>query len=154
MTDMFWDDLARDMKDPEFAREYITESVRIATVDATISALDAARVSAGLTKADLARMTGMQPAAVRRLFSASGTNPTLGTIAEVAAVLGLRMSFAPMGQDELEAVTAALRSGDISPATVRVSAQLRTTPKRRAHARHHHPLGIDLDDPTNASRCN
>jgi DNA-binding phage protein len=132
MTDMFWDDLARDMEDPEFAREYITESVRIAAVDAAINDLDAARASAGLTKADLARMTGKHPAAIRRLFSASGTNPTLGTVAEVAAVLGLRMSFIPMDPDELEAVTAALRSGSTDPASARVSTQLRPTPKQKA----------------------
>jgi DNA-binding phage protein len=121
VTDMFWDDLARDMQDPEFASQYITESVRIAAVDAAINELDATRASAGLTKADLARMTGMQPAAIRRLFSAAGTNPTLGTIVKVATVLGLRMSFVPMGPDELEAVTAALRSGNANPASARVS---------------------------------
>lgn len=30
----FWDDLARDLEDPEFLREYVAESMRIATIDA------------------------------------------------------------------------------------------------------------------------
>lgn len=29
----FWDDLAEDLKDPEFLRTYIVESIRIATMD-------------------------------------------------------------------------------------------------------------------------
>ena len=96
MTSVFWEDLARNMRDPEFAREYLLESVRIATVDAVINALDDARVAAGLSKAALARAIGMEPATIRRLFSASGVNPTLGTVAEVAAVLGLRISVEPL----------------------------------------------------------
>jgi DNA-binding phage protein len=96
MTSVFWEDLARNMRDPEFAREYLLESVRIATVDAVINALDDARVAAGLSKAALARAIGTEPATIRRLFSASGVNPTLGTVAEVAAVLGLRITVEPL----------------------------------------------------------
>lgn len=36
--DAFWEDLAQDLDDPEFAREYATESEFIAEVDATINA--------------------------------------------------------------------------------------------------------------------
>lgn len=34
----FWDDLARDLDDPEFRRAYVSEAARIAAVDATINA--------------------------------------------------------------------------------------------------------------------
>jgi len=68
---VFWDDLAGDLEDPDFLRGYITESVRIATVDAVIKALDEARTSEGLTKAELARAIGAEPATVRRLFAAA-----------------------------------------------------------------------------------
>lgn len=34
---LFWDDLARDLEDPEFLREYVVESVRIATVDRIVN---------------------------------------------------------------------------------------------------------------------
>ena len=39
----FWDDLAEDLKDPEFLRSYVVESVRIATVNTLVNALDDAR---------------------------------------------------------------------------------------------------------------
>jgi transcriptional regulator with XRE-family HTH domain len=112
MTSVFWDDLVKDMEDPAFAREYIIESVRIATIDAIINSLDEARISAGLSKAALARAIGAEPATVRRLFSASGANPTLGTLAEVAAALGLRIAVEPLPEKERQAVTAPLRAAD------------------------------------------
>src|ERR1700691_1515211 len=36
----FWDDLATDLEDPEFLREYVRESVRIATIDDLVNELD------------------------------------------------------------------------------------------------------------------
>lgn len=102
---MFWDDLARDLKDPEFLREYVCESVRIATIDSVVNSLDEAREAAGLSKAELARAISAEPAVIRRLFSASGVNPTLGTLAEVAAALGMRITLEPLPLDERKAVT-------------------------------------------------
>jgi len=40
---VFWDDLARDLEDPAFLREYIVESMRIATIDDLVNSLDEAR---------------------------------------------------------------------------------------------------------------
>ena len=111
VTDQFWADLADDLADPEFLREYVVESVRIATVDAVVNTLDDARRSAGLTKAALARAVGAEPAAIRRLRSAPTVNPTLGTLAEVAAVLGLRVTLEPLPDEERELVTEPLRAG-------------------------------------------
>jgi len=88
----FWDDLGRDLEDPAFARQYAIESARIATIDAVVNALDEAREAEGLSKADLARAVGSEPAVVRRLFGSGRVNPTLGTLAEVAAALGLRIT--------------------------------------------------------------
>ncbi|HEX9031029.1 MAG TPA: helix-turn-helix transcriptional regulator [Streptosporangiaceae bacterium] len=131
-SSLFWEDLARDMQDPEFARAYVTESVRIAAVDAVIGELDHARVTAGLSKAALARAVGAEPAAIRRLFSAAGANPTLGTLAGVAAALGLRVTLEPMPGAEGELVTAALRSGHASVATATLATELRSTRSRLA----------------------
>lgn len=36
----FWDDLARDLEDPDFLREYVAESMRIATIDRVLTASD------------------------------------------------------------------------------------------------------------------
>src|SRR5262245_21293183 len=71
----FWDDLAKDLEDPEFLREFVVESVRIATIDQVVNALDDARQAAGLSKAALARAISQNPALIRRLFSAGHANP-------------------------------------------------------------------------------
>ena len=39
---VFWDDLASDLQDPQFLREYVAESIRIATIDRIVNELDAA----------------------------------------------------------------------------------------------------------------
>ncbi|HET7015636.1 MAG TPA: helix-turn-helix transcriptional regulator [Streptosporangiaceae bacterium] len=128
----FWEDLALDMQDPEFARAYVTESLRIAAVDNVIGELDRARITAGLSKAALARAVGAQPAVIRRLFSTAGANPTLSTLAGVAAALGFQVTVEPLPASEREVVTSALRSGRATSATVRVAAEMRTAKPRPA----------------------
>src|ERR1019366_5841240 len=108
---VFWDDLARDLKDPQFLRDYVTESIRIATIDRIVNELDAARDAAGLSKAELARAISTEPATVRRLFSAGHVNPTLGTLAEVAAALGMRLILEPLNSTEQREITEPLRRG-------------------------------------------
>lgn len=132
MASLFWEDLIRDMQDPVFAREYITESVRIATIDAVVNELDGARRSAGLSKAALARAIGAEPAAIRRLFSAAGANPTLGTLAEVAAALGLRVTVEPLPPEDYDAVTGTLRSGQATQTAVKLATQMRAARPRPA----------------------
>lgn len=111
MRSVFWDDHVRDTQDPEYAREFAAESVRINTIDTIVNALDRSRVEAGLTKADLARAAGYEPAVVRRLLSSSTVNPTLGTLAEVAAALGMKVVLEPMTPQEREASTVPMRVG-------------------------------------------
>jgi transcriptional regulator with XRE-family HTH domain len=71
------------------------------------------RQDAGLSKAALARAISSEPATVRRLFSAAHVNPTLGTLAEVAAVLGMRVVLEPMGTDDVRQITEPLRRGSV-----------------------------------------
>lgn len=108
---VFWKDLARDLEDPEFLRDYVRESVRIATIDRLVNELDGAREAAKLSKAALARAISAEPAAMRRLFSAGHVNPTLGTLAEVAAALGMRVTLEPLATAERNAVTKPLLEG-------------------------------------------
>jgi len=108
---VFWEDLASDLEDPEFLREYVAESIRIATIDRIVNELDGARAAAGLTKAGLAHAIGSEPASVRRLFSASHVNPTLGTLAEVAAALGMRVVLEPLDASDQEQITRPLIEG-------------------------------------------
>jgi transcriptional regulator with XRE-family HTH domain len=107
----FWEDLARDLQDPGFLRVYVVESVRIATIDSVVNALDDAREAAGLSKAELARAISAEPAVIRRLFSATGVNPTLGTLAEVAAALGMRVTLEPLPAPERKSLTEPLLEG-------------------------------------------
>jgi DNA-binding phage protein len=108
---LFWADLAEDLKDPEFLREYVVESARIATVDRMVNALDDARLAAGLSKAALARAVSHDPAMIRRLFSAGQVNPTLGTLTDVATALGMRITLEPLASHEREHVTEPLLEG-------------------------------------------
>lgn len=107
----FWEDLARDLEDPEFLREFVIESVRIRTIDDVVNALDDARAAAGLSKAELARAIQVEPATIRRLFAAGKPNPTLGTLAEVAAALGMRLTLEPLPDEERRQVTEPLLTG-------------------------------------------
>ncbi|QDQ97510.1 helix-turn-helix transcriptional regulator [Tomitella fengzijianii] len=110
-TSAYWQDLVRDLEDPEFLREFVVESVRIATIDRVVNALDDAREAAGVSKADLARAIQVEPATIRRLFGSGRPNPTLGTLAEVAAALGVRVTIEPLTDDEQTHVTEPLLAG-------------------------------------------
>lgn len=107
----FWDDLAEDLRDPEFLRTYIAESIRIETIDRLVNELDHARVADRLSKADLARAISTEPAVVRRLLSLNHRNPTIGTLVEVAAALGMRVTLEPLPKDDRKEITETLRSG-------------------------------------------
>ena len=116
--DVLRDDMARDLEDPDSLREYVMDSVRISTIDQVVNALNDAREAAGLSKAALARSISAEPAAMRRLFSASQVNPTLGTLAQVAAALGMRITVEPLPVAERKQVTTPLfevRSADTCP---------------------------------------
>jgi transcriptional regulator with XRE-family HTH domain len=122
---VFWDDLADDLQDPGFLREYVVKSVRIATIDRIVNELDTAREAAGLTKARLARAISAEPATVRRLFSSGHVNPTLGTLAEVAAALGMRVVLEPLDADDRQQITRPLHEGhsdDLRSLVTRMSA--------------------------------
>lgn len=107
VSSAFWDDLAKDLEDPEFLRDYVVESMRIATIDRLVNALDQAREAAGLSKAELARAIGAEPAAIRRLFGSGHSNPTLGTLVEVASALGTQVTLTPFPAGEREGHAAA-----------------------------------------------
>jgi transcriptional regulator with XRE-family HTH domain len=129
---VFWDDLAQDLNDPQFLREYVAQSIRIATIDQIVNELDSAREAAGLSKAGLARAINSEPATVRRLFSAGHVNPTLGTLAEVAAALGMRVVLEPLDADDRKRITGPLLEG--STADPRVLAQRLEAMRRRPDA--------------------
>ena len=68
------------------------EAMEIRTL---LDELDDARRRAGLSKAELARIAGTQPAAVRRLLSGNGHNPQASTLAGLADALGHELRLVP-----------------------------------------------------------
>lgn len=72
-------------------------------IHSLLRSLDEARRRAGLSKADLAKLTGTQPASVRRLFSGNGHNPQVSTVAALADVLGHEIRILPKSKDEMAA---------------------------------------------------
>jgi DNA-binding phage protein len=110
MNDVFNTLLELEGRDPEFARAYAAESARIEAIDSIINALDEARGTEKLSKAALARAIGADPSTVRRLLSSESVNPTLSTIAEVAAALGMKVTLTPMSDDERTRITEPMRA--------------------------------------------
>ena len=104
---LFWDDLTDDLKDPAYKREFLRQSLRIQTIDNLINELDVAREGLEMSKADVARAIGAEPAAVRRVFSAQG-NPTLGTLSDIAAAVGMMISLTPLSAATAKVVTSVL----------------------------------------------
>jgi DNA-binding phage protein len=105
MSEAFNNMLERRLADPERARAFAVELAHIQAIDSIVSQLDAARQSAHMSKAELARSAGAEPSAVRRLLSAQSVNPTLSTIAELAAAVGLKLTLVPMTEDERAQIT-------------------------------------------------
>ena len=86
--------VAERMQDPEFRAEYERTRQELAQVNEIMRELDALRINAGLSKAQLARAIGRNDAVVRRLFTAD-VNPELRTIAALAAALDARIQIVP-----------------------------------------------------------
>jgi DNA-binding phage protein len=86
--------LADRMKDPEFRAEFERASREIKAIDAIVNELDSLRTTHGMTKAELAREIGKNPASVRRLFTAPA-NPELRTVVAMADALGADVLVVP-----------------------------------------------------------
>jgi DNA-binding phage protein len=89
--------LARRMDDPEFRQEFERETTEIAAIDAVVNALDELRAERGMTKAELAREIGKNPAAIRRLLTLDGVNPELRTVVAMANALDADLQIIPRG---------------------------------------------------------
>lgn len=108
---VFWDDLAKDLEDPERLRLFLLESLRISTFDSLVNQLEEARAQVSLSKAEIARRLGTESANIRRFFTSGTENPTLSTLTEVAAAVGMRLSLEPLPEAERAEMSKALTSG-------------------------------------------
>lgn len=87
--------LARRLEeDPGFREEFERQRREIEAIDAIVSKLDALREQHGMSKAELARAIDKNPAAIRRLLTASG-NPELRTVVAIADALGAEVKIVP-----------------------------------------------------------
>jgi DNA-binding phage protein len=84
--------LAEQLTNAEFREEFERERREIEAVDAIVGALDGLRDERGLSKAELARQIGKNPASVRRTLTAPG-NPELRTIIAMADALGAEIKI-------------------------------------------------------------
>ena len=80
------DYIKEQLEDPEFAQAWeeseAEHRVRLALIKA--------RQQTGMTQAELAEATGMRQNAISRIET-GGTNPTVSTLAKIAAGLGKRL---------------------------------------------------------------
>lgn len=90
--------LAQRLKDPEFRAQFDKASAQIVQIDSIIQTLEELREQAGISKADLARQIGKDPATVRRLFTARVRNPELRTVAALASALNAEIQIVPRSQ--------------------------------------------------------
>lgn len=86
--------LANRMQDPEFGAEFERASREIRAIDAIVNTLDSMRNMQGMTKAELAREIGKNPASVRRLLTAQ-SNPELRTVVAMADALDADVVIVP-----------------------------------------------------------
>jgi ribosome-binding protein aMBF1 (putative translation factor) len=84
-----------ELKKPGTRAAYEKARTEIETVDQIVRTLDAARIDAGVSKADLARSISAKPEIVRRLLTSEASNPTLATVAKLASALGLTLQLVP-----------------------------------------------------------
>ena len=91
--------LAARLEDPEFRAEFERQRREIAVIDDIVNRLDALREKQGMSKAELARAIERNPAAVRRLLTASG-NPELRTVVAIADALDADVQIVPRARGE------------------------------------------------------
>jgi len=65
----------------------------VSAIDDLVRALDAAREEQHLSKAELARRVGVDPAAIRRFFSTDAPNPTAQWLVQGGLALGYRFNL-------------------------------------------------------------
>ena len=111
----YYDILEETLKDPEMRREHHKFSLLIHFVDDLLNTLNDKRVELGVSKAELARTLGVEPANIRRLFAKGPKNPTLSTMVDVAFGLGLKLALVPITEEDTETIMP--RRVDSKPST-------------------------------------
>ncbi len=125
--------LDEKLKDPAFRAEYEKARAEITATDAVIRALESARATSGISKAELSRRMGVKPEIVRRLLTDEGGNPTVATILRVATTLGYHLELVP--NDRRRAAKPSEAARRVSRPTAARSGESANGTPRRAGAR-------------------
>jgi DNA-binding XRE family transcriptional regulator len=92
----YYDRRRRDwLADEDTRAEYERARREIEQIDALIRSLNELREHAGMSKAELARRIGRNPASIRRLFTAEQARPELPLIVSIADALDARIEIKP-----------------------------------------------------------
>jgi DNA-binding XRE family transcriptional regulator len=83
------------LADEDTRAEYKRARREIEQIDAVIRSLDELRENAGMSKAELARRVGRNPASIRRLFTAEQARPELPLIVSIANALDASIEIKP-----------------------------------------------------------
>lgn len=83
------------LADKDARAEYERARREIEQIDAVIRSLDELREDAGMSKAELARRVGRNPASIRRLFTAEQARPELPLIISIANALDASVEIKP-----------------------------------------------------------
>ncbi len=103
-----WNEMKEQiLSTPELRESYERDKSELLMTRQLLMKIDAEREHAGLSKADLARRIGKDPAAVRRMFSSRASNPTLGTILQMAGALGMKIEVVKQKRSEPTATVTA-----------------------------------------------
>ncbi len=114
--------------------EYEPTRQELAQVNAVVQRLDDLRISAGLSKADLAREIGRNDAVARRLFTAE-ENPELRTVAALAAALDTALQgIAAKATKISDVLEVEARLTDVRGQIEQLTAQLEDLADRAAYA--------------------
>lgn len=86
---------APTLADPERRVRYERKRASVEATRQWLQVIDQAREEAGLSKAALAQRVGMEPSAIRRLFTSARSNPTLDTVVSLMLALGIEWDLKP-----------------------------------------------------------
>lgn len=91
-----WDEFYEQLfENPEERTEAERDFHEMVTMRKILQQVEAERERAGLTKAALAQRVGMNPASIRRLLTAEGSNPTLKTMLGIFDALEIELVLRP-----------------------------------------------------------
>ncbi|MFI5296746.1 MAG: helix-turn-helix domain-containing protein [Polyangiales bacterium] len=129
--DKFFDE---QMAAPGFAKAYTEARAEVDAIDRIVRAIDEARVQRDMTKADLARVSGIRPELVRRLFTADSPNPTLDTVVRLMAAVGCTLDVVKLAAPPARRVKKGRGRVAAQGATLRGARARNSAPSRRTSA--------------------